>query len=131
MRRPGVTLAVLLFSATLTAQSLPELFHKAKAEVKGESWRSALTTLDRLEVESAKPGNEAARRQLEAPMAFYRGVCEANLDMAEKAQADFERFLTQQPKGVDGPLDVFEEGDRGVPRGAEERAASGFRRRRR
>ena len=103
MRRPGVTLAVLLFSATLTAQSLPELFHKAKAEVKGESWRSALTTLERLEVESAKPGNEAARRQLEAPMAFYRGVCEANLDMAEKAQADFELFLTQQPKASIDP----------------------------
>ena len=98
MRRPAVTFAVLLSSATLTAQSLPELFHKAKAEVKGESWRSALTTLERLDVESAKPGNEAARRQLEAPMAFYRGVCEANLDMAEKAQADFELFLTQQPK---------------------------------
>ena len=103
MRRPGVTLAVLLFSATITAQSLPELFHKAKAEVKGESWRSALTTLDRLDVESAKPGNEAARRQLEAPMAFYRGVCEANLDMAEKAQADFELFLTQQPKASMDP----------------------------
>jgi len=103
VRRPGVTFAVLLFSATLTAQSLPELFHKAKAEVKGESWRSALTTLDRLDVESAKPGNEAARRQLEAPMAFYRGVCEANLDMAEKAQADFERFLTQQPKASMDP----------------------------
>ena len=103
MRRPGVTFAVLLFSATLTAQSLPELFHKAKAEVKGESWRSALTTLERLDVESAKPGNEAARRQLEAPMAFYRGVCEANLDMAEKAQADFELFLTQQPKASMDP----------------------------
>ena len=103
MRRPGVTFAVLLFSATLTAQSLPELFHKAKAEVKGESWRSALTTLERLELESAKPGNEAARRQLEAPMAFYRGVCEANLDMAEKAQADFEYFLTQQPKASMDP----------------------------
>jgi len=50
VRRPGATFAVLLFSATLTAQSLPELFHKAKAEVKGESWRSALTTLDRLDV---------------------------------------------------------------------------------
>jgi len=97
VRRPGVTFAVLLFSATIAAQSLSELFHKAKAEVKGESWQSALTTLERLESESAKPGNEAARRQLEAPMAFYRGVCEANLGMTEKAQADFELFLTLQP----------------------------------
>ena len=62
-----------------------------------------MTTLDRLDSESAKPGNEAARRQLEAPMAFYRGVCEANLGMAEKAQADFELFLTLQPNASMDP----------------------------
>jgi GWxTD domain-containing protein len=87
----------LLFSATLSAQSLPELFHKAKAQVKGESWQSALTTLDQLDLESARAGHETARQQLEAPMAFYRGVCEANLGHAEKARADFEAFLVLQP----------------------------------
>ncbi len=97
MRRPVITIASLLFAASLSAQSLPELFQKAKAQVKGESWSEALRTLERLEVESAKPGNETARPQLEAPMAFYRGVCEANLGMAEQAQADFEAFLALQP----------------------------------
>jgi GWxTD domain-containing protein len=103
VRRLGATLAVLLFSATITAQSLPQLFHKAKAQVKGEAWQDALGTLDRLDAESAKPGNETARRQLEAAMAFYRGVCEANLDMAEKAQSDFETFLALQPNATMDP----------------------------
>ena len=65
--------------------------------MKGEAWQEALTTLDQLDVESAKPGNEAARQQLEAPMAFYRGVCEANLGLAEKAEADFATFLQEKP----------------------------------
>jgi GWxTD domain-containing protein len=103
MQRPGSALAVLLFSATLSAQSLPELFHKDKAQVKGESWQPALATLDQLDTESAKPGNETTRQQLEAPMAFYRGVCEANLGHAEKAEADFEAFLALQPRASMDP----------------------------
>ena len=90
-------LVFLWISTALAAPTLPELFHKAKAQVKGESWNEALQTLALLETESAKPGNETARQQLEAPMAFYRGVCEANLGRAEKAQADFEAFLALQP----------------------------------
>ena len=62
-----------------------------------------MKTLDTLEVEAAKPGNETANQQLQAPMAFYRGVCEANLGMAEKAQADFEAFLAVQPNATMDP----------------------------
>ena len=65
--------------------------------MKSQSWRDALTTLDQLDAESAKPGNETARQQLVAPIAFYRGVCEANLDQAEKAEADFATFRQAQP----------------------------------
>src|SRR5262245_780922 len=100
MRRLGVRLvAVVVFSLSvpLSAETLPELFAKAKGQVKNQSWREALTTLDQLDVESAKPGNEAARQQLVAPIAFYRGVCEANLDQAERAEADFATFLQAQP----------------------------------
>ena len=82
MRRLGASAAgsiLLALAASLPAASLPELFHKAKAEIKGESWSPALQTLGALEGEAAKPGNEDARRQLAAPLAFYRGVCEANL----------------------------------------------------
>ena len=98
MKRPGAVLAaVLLLSAASPAQTLPELFQKAKAQVKGESWTEALQTLDALEAEAARPGNEAARQQLAAPTAFYRGVCEANLGTAERAQADFATFLRENP----------------------------------
>ncbi|MFY9550721.1 MAG: GWxTD domain-containing protein [Thermoanaerobaculia bacterium] len=65
--------------------------------MKNQSWHEALKTLDQLEVESARPGNETARQQLVAPIAFYRGVCEANLEQAEKAEADFATFLQAQP----------------------------------
>ena len=98
----GFFLAVFL-SVPLSAQTLPELFQKAKAQVKGESWSEAMKTLDKLEVEAAKPGNETANQQLQGPMAFYRGVCEANLGMAEKAQADFEAFLAVQPNATMDP----------------------------
>lgn len=103
MRRARVVLCLLLGAAPLAAQSLPELFQKAKAQVKGESWAEALKTLDLLDVASAQPGHETARQQLEAPMAFYRAVCEANLGHAEKAQADFERFLGYQPNASMDP----------------------------
>ena len=61
------------------------------------SWAEALKTLNALEVASSQPGNETASQQLAAPLAFYRGVCEANLGHPEKAQVDFEAFLALQP----------------------------------
>ena len=103
MRRLVVSLAALFLAVTVSAQTLPELFQKAKAQVKGESWAEAVKTLDLLEAESAKPGNETARQQLEGPMSFYRGVCEANLDQTAKAQADFEKFLAVQPNATLDP----------------------------
>ncbi len=89
--------AAALLCAASDAQTLPELVQKAKAEVKAESWAEALRTLDALEAAAARPGNEAAQRQLAAPTAFYRGVCEANLGNAKRAQADFATFLRENP----------------------------------
>jgi len=104
MKRIGAVFAALLFlSAASRAQSLPELFQKAKAQVKGESWAEALKTLEKLDAESAQPGNEGARQQLAAPTAFYRGVCEANLGQADKAKADFSTFLELQPNAAMDP----------------------------
>ena len=100
MSRLGVRLVAVVFfllSVSISAETLPELFQKAKTQVQSQSWREALTTLDQLDVESARPGNEAARQQLVTPIAFYRGVCEANLDQVEKAEADFATFLEAQP----------------------------------
>jgi GWxTD domain-containing protein len=106
MRRLGAALAVSLLlavPATSGAQTLSELFQKAKAQVKGESWAEALKTLDALDKESSKVGNETAREQLAAPLAFYRGVCEANVGQAEKATVDFEIFLQAQPNASMDP----------------------------
>ncbi len=105
MNRPRAGLAALiplllaLFPATvpLAAQSLPELFQKAKAEVRAESWSDALSTLERLESDAARPGNESARSQLAAPIAFYRGVCTANLGREEEARSAFAAFLALEP----------------------------------
>jgi len=97
VRRPGTVFAALLFAASITAQSLPELFQKAKAQVKGEAWAEALETLDALEAASSQPGNDGARQQLAAPTAFYRAVCQANLGNADKAKVDFSTFLELQP----------------------------------
>jgi GWxTD domain-containing protein len=98
MKRIGACLAAaLLLSRAAAAQTLPELFQKAKAQVRGEAWAEALRTLEALEAEAGKPGNEGARQQLTAPMTFYRGVCEANLGQADRARADFETFLNLQP----------------------------------
>jgi len=97
MRRISLAL-VLLLSATLSfSQTLPELFGKLKEQVKSGSWTDALKTLDALEAEANKPGNEAAKKQLDGPLAFYRGVCDANAGQADKAVEDFAGYLKLQP----------------------------------
>jgi GWxTD domain-containing protein len=100
MSRPGIRLVALvsfLLSVSLFAETLSELFQKAKTQAKNQAWQEALATLDQLDVESARPGNEAARQQLLAPIAFYRGVCEVNLGQTEKAEADFAIYRQAQP----------------------------------
>jgi GWxTD domain-containing protein len=91
---------VLALAATSAAQSIPELFAKAKEQVKSGSWKDALATLDVLDAESKKPGNESVRGQLEAPLAFYRGVCHSNAGDADKAVAEFRTFLKAQPNAA-------------------------------
>ncbi|HMF08969.1 MAG TPA: GWxTD domain-containing protein [Thermoanaerobaculia bacterium] len=99
MKRYGALLFLLLplLPSAAFSQTLPELFEKAKAQVKGEDWAGALKTLDALDAEAAKPGNEAAKVQLAAPTAFYRGVCEANMGNTDAAKQQFEAFLKVQP----------------------------------
>jgi GWxTD domain-containing protein len=89
---------IALFASSLAfAENVPELFQKMKEQVKAEKWADALVTIEVIDVEAAKPANAALRPQLEAPLAFYRGVCDANLGSADKAQADFEAFLNAKP----------------------------------
>ncbi len=103
MKRIALFLAVSLAAGALPGQSAAELFQKAKEQMKAGSWQDALKTIDALDVEAAKPANEGLRKQLEGPVAFYRGVCEANLDQPDKARADFATFLGMQPNASIDP----------------------------
>ncbi len=93
----GVGVGVGAAASPACAQTLPDLFQKAKAQVRGQSWTQALKTLATLEAEADKPGHESAREQLAAPMAFYRAVCDSNLGNADAARRDFAVYLAEYP----------------------------------
>jgi len=97
MRRLSLFLTAALIAAAAPAQSVPELFQKVKDQVKAGSWKDALATMDAVDLEAGRPANQRFQPQLEAPLAFYRGVCDANLDRVDDAAADFETFLLLQP----------------------------------
>jgi GWxTD domain-containing protein len=105
MRRLGAFAAgsIFLLASIAPAGTLPDLFQKAKSQIRGEAFTQALQTLAALEAEANKPGNEAAREQLAAPLAFYRGVCEANLGRADEARAQFAAFLSLEPNASMDP----------------------------
>jgi len=123
MKRQVLLVAAVLLSARfVSAQTAAELFQKAKAQVKGEGWQDAMKTMDALDAEAAKPGNENLKKQLQAPLAFYRGVCEANLGQTEKAVASFQAFIAEQPNASMDPsmyskkaVAAFEEARKGAP----------------
>jgi GWxTD domain-containing protein len=100
MRKPTFALILAFVASVALAQSIPELFAKAKEQVKAGSWKDALSTLDALDAESKKPGNESVRGQLEAPLAFYRGVCDSNVGETDKAVEQFRAFLKAQPNAA-------------------------------
>jgi GWxTD domain-containing protein len=95
----GAILAALL-SSPAVAQTLPDLFQKLKSEVNARAWTEASRTLAALQAEAVKPGNEASLAKLEGPIAFYRGVCEANLGQTNEAIEDFATFLKIQPNAT-------------------------------
>ena len=103
MKRFALVLAVSLAARAAAGQTVPELFQKGKEQVKAGSWQEALSTFANLDTEAAKPANEGFRRQLEGPLAFYRGVCEANLGRADEARANFETFLRGTPNASIDP----------------------------
>ena len=83
----------LLLSHAASAQTVVELFQKAKSQVKLGSYEDALKTLDALDKATASPGHEAERKQVEPPIAFYRGVSFAALGRKDEAQASFRKYL--------------------------------------
>jgi GWxTD domain-containing protein len=97
MMKRALVLPLLFAASVAVAATIPELFQQMKDQVKAEKWADALVTIEAIDVEAAKPANAAMKPQLAGPLAFYRGVCEANLGSADKAQAEFEAFLNVKP----------------------------------
>jgi GWxTD domain-containing protein len=91
----AVVLAVsgLFFPSAASGETVVELFQKAKQQVKLGSYDDALKTLDALDKATAAPGHEAERKQVEPPIAFYRGVSLAALGRKDEARASFEKYL--------------------------------------
>jgi len=97
----GVSAAAACFlfgaSAAASGQTVVELFQKAKQQVKLGSYDDALKTLDALDTATAAPGHEAERKQVEPPIAFYRGVSYAALGRRDEAKASFQKYLGFAP----------------------------------
>ncbi len=98
MKKLGIfVVACVLCAGAMTAQTVMELFQKAKTQVKLGSCDDALKTLDALDAETAKPGHEAERAQVAPPLAFYRGVCSAAVGKKDDAKAQFVTYLGLVP----------------------------------
>ena len=83
----------LFLASAAIGESVVELFQKAKQQVKLAAYDDALKTLDALDTATAAPGHEAERKQVEPPIAFYRGVSFAALGRKDEARASFEKYL--------------------------------------
>lgn len=103
MKRSAAVVASLLFTASVSAATLPELLQKAKDQLRLAAYSDALTTLDQLEAESQKEGLEKDRAALAPVLAFYRGACLASLDRPGEAQTQFQAFLAFQPNAALDP----------------------------
>src|SRR5262249_13982317 len=92
-------IAFLLFltAVSVSATTLSSLFYRAKEQFRLASYMESLATLDAVETESERPGNEASRAQLAPALAFYRGACHAALGHADDARKYFEIYLAYQP----------------------------------
>jgi GWxTD domain-containing protein len=94
-----VAAACCLFgdSAAASGETVVDLFQKAKQQVKMGSYDDALKTLNALDRATAAPGHEAERKQVEPPIAFYRGVSYAALGRRDEARASFQKYLGFAP----------------------------------
>jgi GWxTD domain-containing protein len=84
-------------SAAASGETVVELFQKAKQQVRLGSYGDALKTLDALDTATAAAGHEAERKQIEPPIAFYRGVSYAALGRKDEARASFRKYLGFAP----------------------------------
>ncbi|HEY1252811.1 MAG TPA: GWxTD domain-containing protein [Thermoanaerobaculia bacterium] len=97
-----MSVPVLFCAAALAAQipgamTLPDLFHKAKEQVKLGSYEAALSTLEQIDTVSQRPGLEKDREALAPAVSFYRGVCHAARGEEDLARDEFRIYLVASP----------------------------------
>ncbi len=98
MRRSlGLGPLLLVAAASAAAATLPSLFYKAKEQFRLAAYSDSLATLDQIQAEVDRPGNEAYRAQIAPALAFYRGANDAALGRADDARTNFETYLAYQP----------------------------------
>ena len=101
MRRyfvPSVLCLLLAIPASASAAAtLPELFMKVKEQFKFGNYTQTLATIETLDAESAKPGQEQERQKILPGLLFYKGASLAALGKAGEAEAVFESFLATNP----------------------------------
>ena len=123
MRRKLLVGILVLCSAAALAAATDclQLFLKAKEQFRLGAYADSLATLDRLAVESDKPGNESVRTHLAPGLAFYRGAGLAALGRTEEALPQLQAFLQYQPNASLDPsafpprvLAALDEARRGV-----------------
>ena len=90
-------LTPLAAQTTSGSTTLPDLFRKAKEEVKLGSYQRALANLAEIDKVSQRPGLEKDREALLPALAFYRGVCHAALGQEQEARADFAVYIQTNP----------------------------------
>ena len=90
-------LFAFLASGFALAEDLPGMFRKAKEQFRLGSYSDALTTLDKLQTESDKNGNESMRAALSPGLHFYRGACLAGLGRSDEAIPELKQYLAYAP----------------------------------
>ena len=122
MRRFALFFAVFLAAMAAPAQTVPELFQKGKAQVKGEAWKDALATFARWRPRPpsprTRPTGSSSRGRSRSTAASARPTWTSP---TRRRRASRPSWAAAQRH--DGSLDVLEEGRRGVRRGAQDRLA--------
>ena len=125
MKRIGAVFAAfLLISTASAAQSLPELFQKAKAQVKGESWAEALKTLDKLDADAALPGNESGPAAARRPDRLLPRSLRGESRPGGQGEGGLRHVSPAPAQRLAGPVHVLQEGDRRIRGRARERRAA-------
>ncbi len=94
-RLPSALLIGFLAFPVLAA--LPDLFQKAKEQFRIGAYARSLETLEQVDAESRREGQDREREAMGPALLFYRGANLAMLKREDESRAAFEAFLARQP----------------------------------